>query len=168
MTAFLSNAPKIATGQQTEDSARKLPFKLLPPRKQSYVQYYGYEVCPYWLIAFAEKHCPKELPDKGEEDYEDIALMRAYELISDWSGIHNLGMQDCLNPPNGASVPPEWFASMFHDEVPEGLETVTVLAVCSDEEEKFERRPTQPQMDFMTKLIGHGPRWWVSCGYADW
>ncbi|KAG0703087.1 hypothetical protein DFH29DRAFT_918820 [Suillus ampliporus] len=43
------------------------------------------------------------------------------------------------------------------------IDTVLVLSVCSDEEESFEERPTQGQMDFMTKLIGHGPQWWMGC-----
>ncbi|OAX31330.1 hypothetical protein K503DRAFT_777675 [Rhizopogon vinicolor AM-OR11-026] len=172
MPSFLAKSfetLKIATGQQTEESARRLPFKLDPPKKQSYVQYYGYEVCPYWLIAFAEEHCPEELPDQNAEDYQDVAVMRAYKRISAWSGIHTLEMQDCFNPPKGGTVPPEWFASIFYDDIqPEGVDIVNVLIVCSDQEEKFQGRPSQVHIDFMTKLIGHGPRWWVSCGYADW
>ncbi|OAX35519.1 hypothetical protein K503DRAFT_365116, partial [Rhizopogon vinicolor AM-OR11-026] len=164
-------ALEIATVQQTEHFAKtpkRQPFTLVLPKKQSYVQYYGYEVCPYWLIAFAEKHCPETLPDQKAEDYQDVAVMRAYKRISAWSGIRTLGMQDCFNPPKSGIVPPEWFASIFDDDIqPEDVDIVNVIIVCSDQEEEFQGRPSQIHIDFLTKLIGHGPRWWVSCGYAD-
>jgi hypothetical protein len=49
-------------------------------------------------------------------------------------------MKDCY-PSKGCSVPTEWFATMYHDDIqPEDLETATALAVYSDEE-KCARRP---------------------------
>jgi hypothetical protein len=94
---------------------------------------------------------PEQLPEINAEDYENTALGRAYELISDWSGIHNLVMQDCFNIPKGHSVPPKWFASMYDDCIqPENLETVNVLAAYLDEEVKFASCPTQKHMHYMT------------------
>jgi hypothetical protein len=29
----------------------------------------------------------------------------------------------------------------------------------SDEEDSFEEHPVQEQIDYMTKLVGHGPQW---------
>jgi len=46
--------------------------------------------------------------------------------------------------PKGDSVPPELFANVCdEDDDPEDLETVVVLAVFSDQEHGFERRPMQ-------------------------
>lgn len=47
------------------------------------------------------------------------------------------------------------------------IDIVDVSAVCSDQEDFFALRPTQEKMDFVPKLIGHAPRWWINCGYAD-
>jgi hypothetical protein len=104
-----------------------------------------------------QEHCPERLPEINTEDYENTALGRAYEFISDWSGIHNLVMQDCFNIPKGHSVPPKWFASMCDDCIqPEDLETVDVLAACLVEEVKFAWCPTQKHMDYMKNLGRHG------------
>jgi hypothetical protein len=43
------------------------------------------------------------------------------------------------------------------------IDEIPVLAVCSDEEDSFEEHPVQEQMDYMTKLVGHGPQWWMGC-----
>jgi len=34
------------------------------------------------------------------------------------------------------------------------IDTVHVLAVCSDQNDLFEERPSQEKVDFMTELIG--------------
>ncbi|KAG1761521.1 hypothetical protein EDD22DRAFT_1051142, partial [Suillus occidentalis] len=40
------------------------------------------------------------------------------------------------------------------------IDTVPVFAVCSERDESLNERPTQEQMDIMTKLIGYPPQWW--------
>lgn len=92
--------------------------------------------------------------------------MRAYGLLRDWLCVYSLDRQYCFNP-KGDSVPPEWFEGVNDDEPPEDLDMVQVLAVCSDREDEFERRPTQEQLDFLTKLIGQAPKWWVSCDWEE-
>ncbi|KAG1737110.1 uncharacterized protein EDB91DRAFT_1141104 [Suillus paluster] len=154
------------------DSIRRRPFKLVRPKRQSHLQFYGYAVSREWLIQFAEQNWPAdELPDRNAKDYEDIAATRAYKLIADLSSICSLGRKTCFNP-KGGSVPPYWIAVYdgdYDDELDDEelmniqIDTVVVLSVCSDEEDSFEERPTQGQMDFMTKLIGHGPQWWMGC-----
>ncbi|KAG0696373.1 hypothetical protein DFH29DRAFT_208477 [Suillus ampliporus] len=161
---------KIATPQQTGYSIRR-PFKLVRPKRQPHLQFYGYAVSPEWLIQFAQQHWSEALPDRNAKNYEDIAMTRAYELISGFSGIYNLDRKDCFNP-KGGSVPLEWIAVYdgdYDDELDDDeleaiqIDIVHVLTVCSDEEDEFEERPTQEKMDFMTKLIGHGPQWWMGC-----
>jgi hypothetical protein len=94
-------------------------------------------------------------------------MRRAYELIEHLSCIYTLARKTRLNP-KGDSVPREWFAGLYDEtDDPEDMETVTVFALCSDENYDFEQRPTQDKVDFMTSLIGHAPRWWVSCSHAD-
>ncbi|OAX35537.1 hypothetical protein K503DRAFT_785003 [Rhizopogon vinicolor AM-OR11-026] len=55
-------------------------------------------------------------------------------------------------------VPPEWFGSLYAEDQPDDLETVAVLAVFSDREDEFERRPTHEQLDCLTKLIWHASK----------
>ncbi|KAG1737082.1 uncharacterized protein EDB91DRAFT_1083121 [Suillus paluster] len=145
---FLSNALKIATPQQTGDSARRRPFKLVRSPKQPNVQYYGYAVATKWLVQFAEQHWPDALLARNDMCYEDVATTRAYEYISAWSGIHDLGQKDCFNP-KGGSVPPEWIALYddVYDDVLDDTElaaiqidTIQVFSVCSDHD-KVDRAP---------------------------
>ncbi|KAG0700384.1 hypothetical protein DFH29DRAFT_932285 [Suillus ampliporus] len=164
MSSLLSKsfeAPKPL--QQTEVSTRRRPFNLVRPERQSYVHYYGYPVSRDWLI------------HRSAKNYENTARTRAYELIRAWAGICTLARKECFNP-KGGSVPPEWIAlydGVYDDELDDEelmsiqIDTVLVLAVCSDQDDSYEWRPMQENMDFMTKLIGHTPQWWVSCGYAD-
>ncbi|KAG0700387.1 hypothetical protein DFH29DRAFT_1080711 [Suillus ampliporus] len=178
MSSLLSKsfeALKIATPQQTGVSTRRRPFKLIRPERQPHVQYYGYGVSRDWLLQFAEQHCPEALPDRNAKNYETTARTRAYEFIVEWSGIYTLDTKDCFNP-KGGSVPPEWIAlydGVYDDQLDDDeimsipIDTVHVLAVCSDQDDDFGWRPTQEKMDFMTKVIGHTPQWWVSCGFAD-
>ncbi|KAJ8590352.1 hypothetical protein M405DRAFT_816403 [Rhizopogon salebrosus TDB-379] len=170
MSSLLSKsleALKITTPAKNGDGNGQ-PFKLSRPPKQPYVQYYGYEVSPAWLIQFAEHYYPEGLLDRNDKSYEDNAIMLAYSIIRDWGRIYTLATKHCFNPPEGCPVPPEWIASMYDEgDDPEDLQIVLVLSVCSDKEDNFEWRPVQDKMDFLTKLIGHGPKWWPSCGFAD-
>ncbi|OAX34278.1 hypothetical protein K503DRAFT_869021 [Rhizopogon vinicolor AM-OR11-026] len=142
------------------------PFRLTRPKPQPRVQFYGYAISPYWLLEFAVQNCPDLLPDPKDKSYEYTAMQRGYELLRDWLCIYSLDRQYCFNP-KGSSVPPEWIEGVNDDEPPEDLEMVDVLAVCSDREDEFERRPTQEQLDFLTKLIGYSPKWWVSCDWEE-
>jgi hypothetical protein len=37
---------------------------------------------------------------------------------------------------------------------------IPIVAVCSDRDGEFQRRPTQTQMDRLTAILGSEPRWW--------
>jgi hypothetical protein len=98
-------------------------------------------------------------------------MMRAYEHLVDFTGINNLDTITCFNP-KGGSVPPEWipvsngdYDDVLSDEevLAFQIQTVYVLTVCSDEEDPFEDCSIQEQMDYLTKLVGHGPQWWMGC-----
>ncbi|KAG2119333.1 hypothetical protein DEU56DRAFT_929068 [Suillus clintonianus] len=137
----------------------------------NYLSHYEY-VSPEWLIDLVEQQWPEVLPDRSAKCYEDTATRRAFNLISDLAGIHNLGRKNCVNP-QGGSVSPEWitvFEGDYDDELDDDelaaiqLDTVLVLTVCSNQGDEFEERPIHEKMDYMTKLVGCAPRWWVSCG----
>jgi hypothetical protein len=163
---------QIATPQETG----KQPCEVVRPTRQEqinlytglpHLQYYGYAVSGDWLLAFAEQHSPEALPQRDARNYKKTAKKQAFQLIRHWTGIYDLAWKTCFNP-KGGLIPPEWFASLYDEaDDPEDMETVLVFAVCSDEDDDFEGRPMQEQVDFMTNLIGHAPQWWVSCGYAD-
>ncbi|KAG2039299.1 hypothetical protein BDR03DRAFT_1090732 [Suillus americanus] len=155
----------------TSDSIRQRRIKIVRPKKQPHVQFYGYAISREWLVRFAEQHCPEELPDRNAKCYQTNAILRAYEHLVDLTGINNLDPVTCFNP-KGGSVPPEWIAvydgdydDVLSDEeiLAFQIQTVYVLTVCSDEEDCFEERPSQEQMDYITKLVGHEPQWWMRC-----
>jgi hypothetical protein len=161
---------QITTQQQTGDATRR-PFKLICPKRQPHVQYYGYEVSDAWLIQLVESYWPEVLPDRNVKHYEDTAMTRGFELVRHWTGIYNLDGQDCFNP-KGGYVPPEWFALFDDDDEDEEFEDIDidivhVFVLCSDQEESFKERPTQEDVDYMTKLMGHVPQWWVGCRIGD-
>jgi hypothetical protein len=184
-----SNDLKTTTVQETETSAvqpvrlKPEPFELGRPPKElhinpiigrPYLQYYGYGIPREWLIRFAEKECPEVLPERDHICYEDHAMVRGRELISACSDFWSFDFKYCFNPKDG-SVPPLWFDAFMAKYFKSGTEelravqidTVPVFVVCSERDESFNERPTQGQMDIMTKLIGYPPQWWVCCDYGD-
>ncbi|KAG0709605.1 hypothetical protein DFH29DRAFT_869914 [Suillus ampliporus] len=104
-----------------------------------------------WLIQFAKQHWSET--DRSDKGYEDTTITRAYELIAH--------CRYCFNP-KGDSVPLEWIAVYdgdYDDELTNiQIDTIYVLAVCSDEEDDFGERPTQEKTDVMTKLTGKEPQ----------
>ena len=69
-------------------------------------------------------------------------------------------------------MPLEWIALFDEDDEDEEFEDIDILAVyvvslCSDLDDSFEERPTQEEVDYMTKLFGQAPQWWVDCGIGD-
>jgi hypothetical protein len=158
---------KLVTKPETGSSKKGQPFKLARPQKQSYIQYYGYEVSSEWLVQFAEHYCAEGLPHRNAIDYEHTAVTLAHETIQDWC-ITSLAIKACFKPPKGGPVPPEWLASVYGEgDDPEDLQIVGVFSVCSDDEHDFEWRPPQEEMDFLTKLFGRGPQWWPGCWSED-
>ncbi|KAG1796513.1 uncharacterized protein BJ212DRAFT_1489313 [Suillus subaureus] len=63
----------------TPDSIRQRPIKLVRPKKQPHVQFYGYAISHEWLVRSGEQYCPEALPDRCDRGYEDTAISRAYE-----------------------------------------------------------------------------------------
>ncbi|OAX34276.1 hypothetical protein K503DRAFT_869020 [Rhizopogon vinicolor AM-OR11-026] len=143
------------------------PFKFARPAPQPRVQFYGYALPPKWLVKFAEQNCPELLPNRNDRKYDLISAARGFEVLQGWLCISSLDRQCCFNPKWRNSVPPEWFESVYQEDAPEDLETVAVLTVCSDREYEFKRRPTQVQLDFLTRLFGKAPKWWVSCDWEE-
>ncbi|KAG2061120.1 hypothetical protein BDR06DRAFT_947666 [Suillus hirtellus] len=179
-----SNDVETATAPETETSVVRQqpePFKLVRPPKQShinpiigrpYIQYYGYAIPNDWLIHFAEKECPEVLPERDHKCYERDAMLRAREFISARSGVWSFDFKFCFNP-NDGEVPLLWFEAFMARYFKSGddeiravqIDTVPVLAVCSEQDDSFKERPTQEQMNILTQSIGYAPRWWVCCDY---
>ncbi|OJA10925.1 hypothetical protein AZE42_03058 [Rhizopogon vesiculosus] len=166
MSSILSKSLEALKNNPRETGEAQL-FKLDRPPTQPFVQHYGYEVSPAWLIQFAEHHYPEGIPDRNDKSYNSTAIRLAYDIIRDWGRMCILATNHCFNSPEACPVPTEWLATMYDDvDDPEDLQGVLVLSVCSDEEDDFEWRPVQAKMDFLTKSIGHEPKWWPSCGFA--
>ncbi|KAG0705827.1 hypothetical protein DFH29DRAFT_905015 [Suillus ampliporus] len=152
---------------------RRQPFDFVPPRRPlpinprtdlPYTQYYGFAVSPEWLVEFAERNCPEELPPRDDKSYEDVAMTRAFEFIREWPSMYTLERKTCFNP-KGGSVPPKWF-TRYHDDEDDGrgIETVHVFAIYSDQEDEFGERPAQYKVEAITEMMEYMPRWFVSCG----
>ncbi|KAG2114850.1 hypothetical protein DEU56DRAFT_180378 [Suillus clintonianus] len=166
---------------------QRRPFKLVRPPKmlhinmcigRPYIQFYGYEATPEFLVRLAEEKCPEALRDRNDRDYEIDAMTQAHMLILARSGILPLFYMTCFKPQDG-SVPPVWLDAFGmrgfnRDHIDEDelianpIVDVQVLAVCSDIDRSFERRPTQAQMDAITELMGYAPQWWVGYGIGDY
>ncbi|KAG1770581.1 hypothetical protein EV702DRAFT_1049307 [Suillus placidus] len=130
------------------------------------LKYYGYGISEEWRIWFSNQLDSHDCHDKGHDIHS--ITKRYYQFIVDSTPIKDMGWKRCFNP-KGDSVPPEWITgshgNLLHDKVVVNIpiDTVEVLLVCLDEEDSFGGRPHQDTIDYLTVLLGHGPKWWVGC-----
>lgn len=45
-------------------------------------------------------------------------------------------------------------------------ETCMIISLCENTQDSMKRRPTQKQVDYMTEVLGHKPRWWEATDYV--
>ncbi|OAX31309.1 hypothetical protein K503DRAFT_870679 [Rhizopogon vinicolor AM-OR11-026] len=119
-----------------------------PPRHR-HTQYYGFWITREWLIDLG-----KQIPlpqDHTYPPYTEDYLMRGFEHIQWAVGIEPLTLEFCLQPKKGGA-PPEC--------VDTGGQ-ILILSVMSDDEEDYPVRPAQEQVDYLTRVLGRKPQWWV-------
>ncbi|KAG2063939.1 hypothetical protein BDR04DRAFT_1163157 [Suillus decipiens] len=144
-----------------------------PPVAAHNTQCYGYAVSSEWLMRFSEQHrdldCLEELPDRDHIDYEDVAMVRARELLASWSGIYFLDYRKCHDPPDGI-IPPEWIAafnSVYSEEPDDTLDAIELVTVQASYAataqllDKVDRTPTAvcqitPESTFEQKDVPSG------------
>ncbi|OAX35028.1 hypothetical protein K503DRAFT_402673 [Rhizopogon vinicolor AM-OR11-026] len=73
-------ALQMTTRQDTEDFVGR-PFKLVRPKRQPHIQYYGYADSSARLIQLVERYWLKALRDRNDKHHEDTAMTRSYEPI---------------------------------------------------------------------------------------
>jgi hypothetical protein len=78
-------------------------------------------------------------------------LTRGFEHIQWAVGIDPLTLEFCLQP-GKRGAPPQYVDADGE---------ILILSVMSDDEEDYPVRPAQEQVDYLTKVLGRKPQWWV-------
>ncbi|KDQ59540.1 hypothetical protein JAAARDRAFT_192048 [Jaapia argillacea MUCL 33604] len=118
------------------------------------VQVYGFCAPTSWLADFANKYL---IEPGSADDFNNFELaLYALSRIRERTGVKTLtferGLVDDTSPLD-AIVPREHF--------------IPVLAVCSNGAESYYERPSQMQMELLSKIFEQSPRWWIEDGPRD-
>jgi hypothetical protein len=119
------------------------------PSRHRHTQFYGFWINQQWLVDLGKnvQYPEDHLDPPNDDDY----FLRGFEHISWAVRIDPLTVQLCLQPKKDGA-PPEYVDADGE---------VFVLSVFSDEEADYPARPAQEQVDYLTKVLGRKPRWWV-------
>ncbi|KAG1863119.1 hypothetical protein F4604DRAFT_1048905 [Suillus subluteus] len=131
----------------TKRSERQRINITLPPPKRT-CQMYGYCVPYKWLyekgiFLFAKAH--PDLP--ADEAGNDVDPLYSF---STYFGIDSLGVRSAIVP-LAQTVPADCIEDGF----------VSVLYIFNDQPDNYRWRPTQKQVDELTKFMSREPQWWV-------
>ncbi|KDQ60011.1 hypothetical protein JAAARDRAFT_191445 [Jaapia argillacea MUCL 33604] len=144
--------PSTSVATQPPKQTRRQPFELRLPRPGRRIRLYGYAVPGAWLTDFGVK-C---LEPGAREVFHAFPLasygLRRIKMKTRVKLTVHFGRIDAKTPPE-AVVPGEGF--------------VQILAVCTNERHSYKARPTQKQVDTLTRIFGRSPRWWVDDGPLD-
>ncbi|KDQ59541.1 hypothetical protein JAAARDRAFT_205575 [Jaapia argillacea MUCL 33604] len=144
------NRSKPDPGKRTRRKKRDCcPLAL--PMPDDRLQVYGFCVPMPWLAAFAIKYL---LTPGTADDLDEIQLVRyALSRIRTRTGVKTLTLERGLVDD----------ASPLDDIEPEE-NIIPVLAVCTNEAHSYNRRPSQMQMELLSKILERSPRWWIEDG----
>ncbi|KAH7906781.1 hypothetical protein BJ138DRAFT_1182871 [Hygrophoropsis aurantiaca] len=119
-----------------------------PPRNPRYDYIYGYDVSQEWVTKTVLQLRPEigHSVDPNTLKHMPTWFLRGILKMQTLDPVYGLQSQDI-------SIPEDCVGK----EIP-----VHVLAVCRDKEQSFRSRPSQEQVDKLTKLVGRPPRWWRS------
>ncbi|KAG1860895.1 hypothetical protein F4604DRAFT_1788759 [Suillus subluteus] len=141
--------------QQQRDSGCTKPSKpnrinISLPSPQRHRQIYGYYVSEQWLHKTARFLLDKLHPDLPETKARTNAHADPSYSFQKTFRIHSLSTSLAILP-SGQEVPPDCMDD----------DAVCVLYIFSDQPDSYYRRPTQEQVDELTRLVGREPQWWV-------
>ena len=130
----------------------------LPNATDGRVCFYGYDIAMEWLVDYATTHWSWDPIDGA--CYDDLSKASgAIKLLSIHSGIKRLAFESALKdhttPSDAVTIP-----GHRHGEI-----RVPLISIFSDEGPSFKRRPSQEQVDRLSKIIAKQPRWWLD--YED-
>ncbi|KAG1885201.1 hypothetical protein F4604DRAFT_1730231 [Suillus subluteus] len=121
----------------------------LPPPKRN-CQVYGYCVSKKWFCDTALSFLVKVHRDRPAQEARSNAQVDSIYGIARHFGIYSMGVGEATLPP-GQIVPVECMDGKL----------VNVLYIFSDRPDNYRQRPTQKQVDELTKFVGREPQWWV-------
>jgi hypothetical protein len=111
-----------------------------------------------WLVDYATRNWRVESWDPIDSPrYDDISkASAAMVLLKFHTGIKHLGIESAIKdheaPSDTVTVPGR------PGEVP-------IISIFTDEGPSYKRRPSQEQVDRLSRILGKQPRWWVD--YED-
>ncbi|KAG1871720.1 hypothetical protein DFJ58DRAFT_890284 [Suillus subalutaceus] len=127
---------------------KRINITLPPPQRNR--QMYGYYVSEKWLYDTARSFLAELHPDFSETMARTNAHADPSYSFQKTFHIHSLSTSLAILPP-GQIVPVECMED----------DAVCVLYIFSDQPDSYHQRPTQKQVDELTKFMGREPQWWV-------
>lgn len=149
-----------AKQDEQRDSGRTKPSKpnriniTLPPPQRN-AQMYGYYISQKSLYEAACSLLAKLHPDLSETKARTNARVNPSYSFKKTFHIQSLSTAYAILPP-GQAVPAEYIVDGF------GL----VLYIFNDQPDSYHRRPTQKQVDELTRFMGREPQWLVDVSPA--
>lgn len=121
----------------------RINISLPPPQRNA--QMYGYYISQKWLDETARSFLAELHPDLSETKARTNA--RANLSYSFNKAFHTRSLSTTYAiPPPGHAVLSEFIVDGF---------------VLDDQPDSYRRRPTQTQVDELTRFMGRQPQWWV-------
>ncbi|KAG2066974.1 hypothetical protein BDR04DRAFT_1105811 [Suillus decipiens] len=122
----------------------------LPPPQPDHAQMYGYYISEKWLHETARSFLAKLHPDLPETKASTNAKLNPSYSFRKNFHIRSLSTGRAILP-SQQMVPAECIYNG----------AVFVLCIFKDWPESYHRRPTQQQVDDLTRFMGREPQWWV-------
>jgi hypothetical protein len=117
-------------------------------------QYFGYNVSDEWMYSYLNSHLGAEISTEEVMEHhiaEATVLCLSRETKVDNLEFHTAALDATTN---GVAI---W----------ENPDRIPIITVCSDRDESYENRPSQRQINHLTKILGTMPRWWRNSGYKN-
>ncbi|KAF8805221.1 hypothetical protein BYT27DRAFT_7169384 [Phlegmacium glaucopus] len=112
--------------------------------------FYGYDISQDWLINYAKTH----IRNHARVHYDWALTSKAVDVLIAQTRIRTLDMETALVNP---TAPGDTIIPGSRPEEP----MVPILAICSNDPESYQRRPSQAQVDQLSHILGRQPRWWI-------
>ncbi|KAG2033161.1 hypothetical protein BDR03DRAFT_1014526 [Suillus americanus] len=120
------------------------------PSPQCNAHLYGYYISNEWLYETARSFLAKLHPDLPEIKAMTNARANPSYSFRKTFHIHSLSTAYAILPPRQI-VPAECIVDG----------AVLVLYIFNDQPDSYHRRPTQKQVDELTRFMGREPQWWI-------
>ena len=118
------------------------------------VCFYGYAANQDWLVNYAQTF----LNDfSGQYDSASL-IASAVEILRAQTGIAKLSPETALADPAYPNDPVI---------VSDGDLETPILSMFTNQPASYKRRPSQQQIDHLSRILGRKPRWWIDYSVVD-